>query len=112
VITVDDNCVERLTIAHRELASLEFLSAGFLKAMNELGEYAHNKHGQDDLLQSRERTRDRHEGHVIAYHADSHFRQYLLGIPHDHFRTRRHQLAAAAFNCMMEYHFAGLEDEE
>lgn len=90
---------------------MEFLSPAFLQAMYELGEYAHHKHGEDNLLQSRERTRVRHEPVAIGNHAMAHFEQYLRDVPHDHFGTRRHQLAAVAFNAMMEFHFAGLEDE-
>jgi len=48
---------------------------------------------------------------VIANHSWNHFAEYLAGLPHDHFHTRKHQLAAVAFNAMMEFYFAGLEDE-
>lgn len=90
----------------------EFLDPKFIEAMNELGEYGHVKHGEDGLLNSRERTRERHSPEVIARHALEHFLAYLNGIPHDHFKTRRHQLAAVAFNAMMEFHFAGLATED
>jgi hypothetical protein len=89
-----------------------FLSPKFIEVMNELGEYAHEKHGQDDILQEHERRRMRHTPEELADHAKAHFEEYLFGIPHDHFKTRRHQLAAVAFNAMMEFHFAGLEDEQ
>jgi hypothetical protein len=38
-------------------------------------------------------------------------RMHLRGELHDHFGTRRHRLAAVAFNAMMEFYFAGLESE-
>jgi hypothetical protein len=87
-----------------------FLSPAFIEAMNELGEYAHQKHGEDNLLEWRDRRRPgRHSMEAIADHAKAHFEEYLVGIPHDYFKTRRHQLAAVAFNAMMEFHFAGLD---
>jgi hypothetical protein len=46
---------------------------------------------------------------AIAAHAREHFAQYQSHIPHDHFGTDKHQLAAVAFNAMMEFYFAGLE---
>jgi hypothetical protein len=36
---------------------------------------------------------------------------YLNHEPHDHFGTDKHQLAAVAFNAMMEFYFAGLGEE-
>jgi hypothetical protein len=48
---------------------------------------------------------------AICEHAEEHLFQYLRGVTHDHFGTKRHQLAAAAFNAMMEFYFAGLEAE-
>lgn len=44
-------------------------------------------------------------------HANEHFRMAINGEIHDHFKTRKHQLAAVAFNAMMEFYFAGLETE-
>lgn len=89
-----------------------FLHPKFIEAMNELGQYAHQKHGEDNLLMGKERTRERHTSRSLQDHAANHFGQYLNGETHDHFGTRRHQLAAVAFNAMMEFHFAGLEDEK
>jgi hypothetical protein len=94
-----------------------FLIPQFLEAMNEIGCYGHDKYGKDSFhhrAQLGDRSRGelaRTQAEVIAEHAAAHFRMHLAGIPHDHFGTRHHQLAAVAFNAMMEFYFAGLEDE-
>jgi hypothetical protein len=110
-----EDLLRRLGLAIKRINELEerfpFLSEKFIETMNELGAYAHEKHGKDNLLQHRTRTRDRHRAFQIAEHAEAHFDQYLRNIPHDHFNTRRHQLAAVAFNAMMEYVFAGLDND-
>ena len=95
----------------------EFLNAKFLEAMNDIGRYGNDKYGKDSFHQ-RAQVGDRSRGtlarcepEIIAQHANGHFGGYLCGVKHDHFGTRRHQLAAVAFNAMMEFYFAGLEDE-
>jgi hypothetical protein len=104
--------VEIITVAH------EFLSAKFLEAMNDIGRYGHEKYGTDSF-HHRALTGDTSRGDllrarssVIAEHACAHFEMHLNQIPHDHFGTRKHQLAAVAFNAMMEFYFAGLENEQ
>jgi hypothetical protein len=98
-------------------AQYEFLNAKFLEAMNQIGRYGNDKYGKDSFHQ-RAKIGDRSRGslartdsEVIANHSWNHFAEYLAGLPHDHFHTRKHQLAAVAFNAMMEFYFAGLEDE-
>lgn len=94
-----------------------FLNPKFLEAMNEIGDYGHKKYGKDSFhhratLGDRSRGElNRCDPEVIADHALEHFEAYLDGEMHDHFYSRRHQLAAVAFNAMMEFYFAGLEDE-
>jgi hypothetical protein len=85
--------------------------------MSDIGRYGLEKYG-DESFEARARWGDNSRGdldrtqpEMISDHAANHFSLYLLGIPHDHFGTMRHQLAAAAFNCLMEFYFAGLEDE-
>lgn len=96
---------------------MEFLDPKFLAAMNEIGRYGHEKYGAQSfhhraLKGDRSRGElDRTQAETIAGHANEHFLAYLEGTPHDHFGTRRHQLAAVAFNAMMEFYFAGLGDE-
>lgn len=90
----------------------EFLVPGFVEAMNDIGKHGYELYG--DLPRKREdhRKPSRAVPSSIAGHAAIHFGEYLCNIPHDHFKTRKHQLAAVAFNAMMEYYFAGLENEE
>lgn len=92
--------------------SLDFLSPKFLESMNDIGRYGHEKYGET-CFHCKGVARDipRKRAFQIAEHAEEHFFQYLRGTPHDHFNTRRHQLAAVAFNAMMEFALAGLEDE-
>ena len=94
----------------------QFLVAEFLVAMNDIGQYGSEKYGEDSF-QARQLKGDssrgpmiRTQAHVIAAHAMNHFNDYLHETPHDHFGTMRHQLAAVAFNAMMEFYFSGLAD--
>lgn len=95
----------------------EFLNADFLAAMNDIGSYGNDKYGKDSFHQ-RAKVGDRSRGPLkrtqpeeIAKHAADHFKDANAGIRHDHFGTRKHQLAAVAFNAMMEFYFAGPEGE-
>jgi hypothetical protein len=105
------------TVLEASSTQYEFLNAKFLEAMNEIGSYGNDKYGKDSFHQ-RAKAGDRSRGslartdpEVIINHAQNHGSEYLAGVPHDHFHTRKHQLAAVAFNAMMEFYFAGLEDE-
>ena len=95
-----------------------FLVEQFLVAMNEIGAYGHAKYGEESFDHRRtlgDTSRAklvRTLPDAIAAHAQEHFHSYLCGELHDHFGTRRHQLAAVAYNAMMEFYFAGLENEE
>lgn len=96
---------------------LDHLIPEFLQAMDDIGRYGSEKYGVDSF-QYRRLAGDRSRGSLartkpqaIADHATIHFDMHLEGIPHDHFHTRRHQLAAVAFNAMMEFYFAGLDEE-
>jgi hypothetical protein len=97
--------------------SFEFLIPSFLKAMDDIGHYGHTKYGPKSFQQRRaagDLSRGglgRTEAAVIAEHAKEHFNMFLRGERHDHFGTRKHQLAAVAFNAMMEFYFAGLDEE-
>jgi len=91
----------------------QFLSEKFIEAMNDIGRYGHEKYGEDRAIagDTSRGTLARWESEVIRDHAAAHFQMHIDGTPHDHFKTRRHQLAAVAFNAMMEFYFAGLESE-
>lgn len=96
----------------------DFVIESFIEAMRDVGRYGQQKYG-DDSFQSRLRLGDCSRGIAvrtistsIADHSCAHFRMYLEGERHDHFRTLKHQLTAVAFNAMMEYQFAALEFED
>jgi hypothetical protein len=93
------------------------LIEGFLKAMQEIGFYGLERHGsrtfEAQLAAGNELVRShRTETSVLFDHAEAHMDAYGTREPHDYFGTQRHQLAAAAFNLMMEYAYAGLDSEE
>jgi hypothetical protein len=81
----------------------------FIEAMNDIGRYGYAKYG--DIATKIGNRGERHRAYQLSEHAEEHFFQYLRGVPHDHFNTRRHQLAAVAYNAMMEFILAGLESE-
>jgi hypothetical protein len=96
----------------------KFLNKAFLEAMNDIGRYGEKKYGNCSFA-ARAARGDTSRGDlercapaVISDHAKEHFRSYLADEPHDYFGTRKHQLAAVAFNAMLEFHFASLETEE
>jgi len=100
-----------------EPVSYRTLIPAFLQAMDEIGKYGFDKYG-DNSFEARARKGDHSRGDMertkpeeIGKHAHEHFNAYLRGEKHDHFGTLIHQLAAAAFNCMMESHFANLAAE-
>jgi len=97
--------------------SYPFLVASFIEAMNDIGRYGNAKYGADSFHQ-RALSGDKSRGTLsrctqseLAKHVKEHFDMYRRGELHDHFGTLKHQLAAVAFNALMEYYFAGLEDE-
>lgn len=99
------------------MSDYEFLSKQFLEAMNDIGRYGYEKYG-DQSFQARRITGDNSRGPLsrtqsaeIARHAKEHFALYLGNCNHDHFGDLQHQLAAVAFNAMMEFYFAGLDEE-
>jgi hypothetical protein len=91
------------------------LSAAFLKAMDDIGIYGEEKYGDQSIVAKFKRgdlsRSDRTKAREIGNHVNNHFQEYLDGVLHDKFKTRKHQLAAAAFNAMMEFQLAGLEKE-
>ena len=103
------NCAEHDT--ERIKQALPFLNVSFLEAMNELGDYGNQKYGPMPARREDHKDTWRASSCGMMQHARMHFYAYWLGEKHDHFNTRRHQLAAVAFNAMMEFHFAELEHE-
>lgn len=91
----------------------EFLVPEFLAAMAEIGRYGFEKYGAQSF-QARRSAGDTSRGPLercrsinVCLHGEDHFDAYVRGEKHDHFGTLEHQLAAAAFNAMMEFYFAG-----
>jgi hypothetical protein len=100
------------------MSDTKFLIPSFLEAMNDIGRYGFEKYAEQSF-QSRRLQGDSTRGDMkrtqpqaIADHAREHFSMYLNHTPHDHFGTDKHQLAAVAFNAMMEFYFAGLAETE
>jgi hypothetical protein len=94
------------------------LRAKFLAAMNDIGRYGLDKYGENSFEAramrgdtSRGPLTGRTSSRAIKLHIEDHYQMYMDKTPHDHFGTHRHQLAAVAFNAMMEFYFEGLEDE-
>lgn len=95
---------------------LQFVIPKFIEAMDDIGRYGEEKYGADSFrarakLGIKTRYLSRIQASVILQHVEDHTVAYQMGAKHDHFQTMGHQLAAAAFNLMMEFYFAGLEGE-
>jgi hypothetical protein len=78
--------------------------------MDDIGRHGHEKY--HDVITSQRKDGARWTPEAIASHSAEHFQMHIRGELHDHFQTRKHQLAAVAYNAMMEFYFAGLEEEE
>lgn len=90
----------------------EFLIPEFLEAMADIGRYGFRKYG-DQSFQARRLAGDNSRGPLerckaenVCQHAKDHLNEYRQRTTHDHFGTLGHQLAAAAFNAMMEFYFS------
>lgn len=86
----------------------QFLVREFLEAMNEIGSYGEKKHAENSFIaQLKTGTLDvknlssRNCIQSFIYHMYGHINAWESREPHNHFRTQKHQLAAAAFNLMM-----------
>lgn len=94
-----------------------YVSAKFIDAINDIGKHGHEKYGDYVYHATRQPKARRKDGarwtsRAMCEHADAHFYAYTEGCTHDHFGTRRHDLAAVAYNAMLEFLFAGLDEEE
>jgi hypothetical protein len=100
----------RIATLERELAAkpkqYEFLNPDFLALVNDIGRLGHEKFGADAIESSGDRTRKlpRHQANML--HAYRHITAYEDGVKHDKLGTLQAQLAAAAFNCMLEFWFS------
>lgn len=90
----------------------KFLIPDFLELMNDIGRYGEEKYGAESFhqrMKAGDTSRgelERTQAQTIANHAFRHFYDYLSFTPHDHFGTDKHQLAAVAFNAMLEFYFS------
>jgi len=105
-------------MTNEQASRFEFLIPEFLEAINDIGRYGYEKYGSQSF-QYRRLQGDTSRGDMertlpdaISMHAIEHFDMYLRGEIHDHFKTLKHQLAAVAFNAMIEFYFAQLGDEK
>lgn len=103
-----------------ENINIQCVNASFIETMCDIGRYGLDKYGENSFeVRAQRGDKSRGEGALglrtsslgIGQHINNHYYEYLQGVKHDKFGTFKHQLAAAAFNAMMEYHFAGLENE-
>lgn len=95
----------------------EFLDEGFLELMNDIGRYGEEKYGAESFharaqIGDRSRSLKRTQTEEIMRHARQHTADYENGVLHDHFGDLKHQIAAAAFNCLMEYYFSEMDGEK
>lgn len=91
-----------------------YLNPLFLEAMNDIARLGLQKYGENSfqhrvhVLGQKDRWMDRVTVDAIFEHSGDHFADYIAGIPHDVFHTLQHQLAAVAFNAMMEAELSGV----
>lgn len=88
----------------RQLVTYRYdaLNHDFIKCMAEIAFYAQEKYGSPEQYKH---TRLEGEKGPIN-HIYEHLRAYQAGDEHDHFGGMRHQLAAVAYNAMMEFLYA------
>ena len=103
----NQQCV-RISSLERELAakSYEFLNSDFLALMNDIGRLGHEKFGADAIEVAGARRVKRHQKEELLRHAHQHLWLYEDGVKHDKLGTLQGHLAAAAFNCMLEFWFS------
>lgn len=77
------------------------LDVDFLKTMSEIGALGLKKHGDHHYQTVSERPLGRN----MIEHINGHLKSYTESRPHDDLVEQRYHLAAAAFNCMMEYYW-------
>lgn len=86
------------------------LNFEFICLMDDIGKLGRDKYAEN-AVENRVKRGDFSRSEriytpEIARHAAAHFQEYMNGIRHDVYGTRKHQLAAAAFNPMIEFSLA------
>ena len=93
----NSNSVKRVPVDFR----YDAINPDFLKALARIGNYAAEKYGSWEQY-----TAARLEGDKSCInHIYEHLRQYQLGEVHDKFGNLKMQLAAIAYNAMMEWYY-------
>jgi hypothetical protein len=94
------------------MSPYEFLNPDFLALMNDIGRLGHEKFGDDaiEVTGDTSRTNPRHQANML--HAYRHITAYEDEVKHDKLGTLQAHLAAAAFNCMLEFWFSQHEQGE
>jgi hypothetical protein len=93
------------------MKSYEFLNEDFLELMNDIGRYGHEKLGKNAIEIRSDRSRiPRHQANML--HVYRHITAYEDGVKHDHFGDLEHQLAAAAYNCLIEFYYLQREQDK
>lgn len=80
------------------------LNWDFIKLMAEIAEYADRKYKEAGGVHNYTGARLVEEKSPVN-HAFEHLRMFIKGELHDHFHTLKHQLAALAYNAMMEFYY-------
>ena len=97
-------------------AKFEFLNTDFLQLVEDVMRYGQEKYGSSALNPAkppaRRPDRERCTRSGLLQHASGHEALYARGVPHDHFGTREHQLAAAVANLMIEFALSRNEPSE
>lgn len=93
------------------------LVPSFLKLMNEIGLYGREKYGDQSFdVKAKNgtltRSMERVQPEEIAKHCANHVYDGAFKKPHDHFGDSTYNLAAAAFNAMMEYVYQQAEAKQ
>jgi dCMP deaminase len=119
-LAVAQSILEEGGIDYREVPNrnkdCEYLVPRFMEMMDDIGRYGFEKYKDASFHALRmhgDRSRDdRLAPQAISDHIKDHVSMYLRGEKHDKFGTKGHQLAAVAFNAMMEFYFASLDSED
>jgi len=101
----DYNCVKPEAIRDSVGYRYDVLYWNFIHAMAEIGHIGAEKYGDLNYQQSKLR-RDKSP----VNHMANHLRQYINGEKHDKLGDRKYQLAAIAFNAMMEFYYSENKD--
>lgn len=112
-----ENCLdERIKFDVRSSVPVKRLLDIFLSLLNDIGQLGVQKYVLDSFYAKVERGEGRGDNvrlstSAIMSHMAKHAYAYQAGEPHDVFKTVEHQLAAVAFNAMMEIYFRQMDKE-